>query len=411
MKKYYRRRIIASGMLAFVILLTLVIGGIYLATSLQTERNTDRTVRSLLTQEQNDKPRVMERGIPGFFGATPGQAMFPSAYYQIETDADGQVIACELRGYQEESKADIQATVDRILQSGRETGKLGAYKYGVLETESGGHRLILMDVSIQLQTLSSVLRSALLIGLVLSVLLLAILFPVSNKAADLIIRNTEKQKQFITDAGHELKTPVAVIRSNLDVMELLDGKSKWSGNIRDQVDRLEGLVKQLLLLAKLDEKQWTGKTEIIDMQQLLENELVIYQEPAEQKNLNLRSDVAKGLRVLGDTDSLRQMIHAVMDNAVQYTPSGGEIRVRCRREKKQVRIDITNTVDQLPKIEPDRLTDRFTRGDTARSRKNGGTGIGLSTAKSVAEMVRGSIKINYLDENTFQVVIDLPAAA
>lgn len=144
---------------------------------------------------------------------------------------------------------------------------------------------------------------------------------------------------------------------------------------------------------------------------MLENELAIYQETAEQKQLKLEPAVAKGLHVIGDVDSLRQMIHALMDNAVQYTPAGGQIWVKCAREKKQVRLDITNAVDALPKIEPSRLTDRFTRGDTARSRKNGGTGIGLSTAKSVAELVRGSIKINYLNDTMFQVVIDLPAAS
>lgn len=204
-------------------------------------------------------PQFMEIGIPFFRGSSFGQPMFPSAFYEVETDADGKVVYCEMHGFADESDTDIQAEVDQILQSGHETGRLGAFKYGVMEKEYGGRRLILMNIAIQMQTLYSVLRSALLIGVLLSVLLLAILFPVSSKAADLIMRNTEHQKQFITDAGHELKTPVAVIRSNLDVMELLDGKTKWSGNIRDQVDRLEGLVKQLLLLARLDEKQWTGK--------------------------------------------------------------------------------------------------------------------------------------------------------
>ena len=410
MKKYYRRRIISSAMMAFIILLVLVIGGIYLFSLLQTEQNTDRMIQFLLSPEINEDRPPWDSDFPAFADYGPGQEMFPSAFYDIQTNESGQILSVAYRGFMDDADSDLQTYVDQILVRAESGGKLGSFKFGVKETETGGYHIILMNISIQMQTLYSVLRSALLIGGVLSIMLLIILFPVSSYAAELIIRNTEKQKQFITDAGHELKTPVAVIRSNLDVMELLDGTTKWSANIRGQVDRLENLVKQLLLLARLDEKQWGGKAERIDLSQIFESELNIYQETADQKNLKLQSEIQPGLQVVGDKEAMYQMIHAVMDNAMQYTPADGSVRVSCVREKKQLLIDITNTVDALPQIAPEKLTDRFTRGDTARSRKNGGIGIGLSTAKSVAEMVHGSIKINYLNDSMFQVVIHLPAA-
>ena len=409
MKRYYRRRIIASAMLAFLILLLLVIGGIVLFSYLQAERSTDRTVQFLLSPPEENQMPFNGPNLPKFFGSAPGQMSNPSAFYEIETDGAGKILSCELRGFSDDTDADLQGYVDRIFRQGRDSGKISEFKYGLARQENGNCRLILMDISIQLNMLYSMLRSALIIGAGLSALLLVILFPVSSKAAAMILQNTEKQKQFITDAGHELKTPVAVIRSNLDVMELLDGKTKWSGNIRSQVDRLEGLVKQLLLLARLDEKQWTGKTEIIDLTHLLKDEMDIYRDEAEQKELKFSADIAPGLRVTGDRAALGQMIHAVMDNAMQYTPAGGNVWVKCAREKKQLRFDITNTVDALPQIPADRLTDRFTRGDTARSRKTGGTGIGLSTAKSVAEMCHGSIEIKYLTDTMFQAVVMLPA--
>ncbi|MBR3016486.1 MAG: GHKL domain-containing protein [Clostridia bacterium] len=411
MKRYYRRRIIASAMLAFLILLLLVIGGILLFSYLQTERNTDRTVQLLLSPpEEQERPFGSSPGFPGFYGSAPGRTSAPSTFYEIETDAEGKILRSELRGIADDTDADLQGYVDRIFKQGKDSGKISEFKYGRAREENGHYRVILMDISIQLNMLSSMLRSALIIGAGLSALLLVILLPVSSKAAALILQNTEKQKQFITDAGHELKTPVAVIRSNLDVMELLDGKTKWSGNIRGQVDRLEGLIKQLLLLARLDEKQWTGKTEIIDLTHLMKDEMDIYRDEAEQKELKFSADIASGLRVTGDRAALGQMIHAVMDNAMQYTPAGGNVWVKCVREKKQLRFDVTNTVDALPQIPADCLTDRFTRGDTARSRKTGGTGIGLSTAKSVAEMCHGSIEIKYLTDTMFQAVILLPAA-
>ena len=111
------------------------------------------------------------------------------------------------------------------------------------------------------------------------------------------------------------------------------------------------------------------------------------------------------LQMIGDRDSLRQMLHAVMDNALQYTPEQGSILLKAESGKKAIRLEITNTVDSLPGIAPEKLTDRFTRGDTSRSRKNGGTGIGLSTAKSVVEMHHGNLSIHYPDDHHFQLVI------
>lgn len=191
-------------------------------------------------------------------------------------------------------------------------------------------------------------------------------------------------------------------------MELLQGKSNWSGNIRTQVERLDGLVKQLLLLARLDEKQWSGKTANIDFSQELNNEISIYDETVLQKELTLKTDVAPGLRIRAEEESVRQLLHVLLDNAMLYTPPDGSVWVSAAKEKKTLRLEITNTVDALPKIALERLLDRFTRGDTARSRKNGGTGIGLSTAKSVADLYHGDITVAYQGDSLFQVTVRLP---
>ena len=411
MRKYYRRRLITVSMISFLILFTLVISGVFLFSYIQTDRETDRTVQSLLNAPAMAFGSFENERLPGGFDMIPGQIMFPSSYFDIIADRDGTVITSELRGIPEETESDIQDSVRQILSAGKSSGRWGSLKYGMRETEDGKLHIILMNITIQLQTLFSVLRNALLIGAALLALLFLILLPVSSRAASMLVANAEKQKQFITDAGHELKTPVAVIRSNLDVMELLQGKSNWSGNIRGQVDRLESLVKQLLLLAKLDEKQWSDKTEVIDFSRKLEDELAIYQETVTQKELKLETDIKPGLRVLADHEVISQMIHALLDNAMQYTPAGGNVWIKAEREKKMLRLEISNTVDSLPQIAPERLLDRFTRGDTARSRKTGGTGIGLSTAKSVADMCHGGIAVSYLGSSMFQVAVHLPLSA
>lgn len=407
MKKFYRRRLITVSMLAFLILFILVFSGMFLFSFLQMESETNRTVQFLLNPPENGGQMFEGARMPGAFDMRRGQPMF-SSYYDITASEDGTVTACEIMGFPEETQVDIQAAVRRILDTGKTSGRWGTFKFGVQETEDGQMHIVLMNISIQLQMLFSMVRSALIIGTALLVLLFIILLPVTAKAASILIQNTEKQKQFITDAGHELKTPVAVIRSNLDVMELLQGKSNWSANIRSQVERLDGLVKQLLLLARLDEKQWAGKTNDIDFSTELKNEVSIYEETVTQKDLTLKTDVAEGLRIHAEEESVRQLIHVLLDNAMQYTPSGGSVQIKAGKEKRNLRLEVTNTVDAFPQIEPERLLDRFVRGDTARSRKNGGTGIGLSTAKSVADLYHGDIMVAYLEGNLFQVTVRLP---
>ena len=408
MRKYYRRRLITVAMIAFMILLLIIIGALFVFSYLQMNNSAHSTIDLLLSSKDDGRAPFDVSAFPEMPGLSFSQRMMPSSYYDITANRNGDILSSESRGFLDSADSDIQNYVQKIASGGKEEGSISHYRYGVKENADGTVHIVLMDITIQLQMLFSMLRNALIIGAALLVLLFVILLPVTSRAAAKLARNTETQKQFITDAGHELKTPVAVIRSNLDVMELLQGKSNWSGNIRYQVDRLEALVKQLLLMARIDEKQSTGKTSVVDFSKELESEAGIYEETVLQKDLRLEKQIAGGLRTMGDQDSLKQLIHALLDNAVQYTPPQGSVRLKLEKNKHTLCLEITNSVDVLPNVEPERLMDRFTRGDTARARKNGGTGIGLSTARSIVELHKGSITVSYPDENTFRVTVHLP---
>ncbi len=224
------------------------------------------------------------------------------------------------------------------------------------------------------------------------------------------VRNAENQKQFITNAGHELKTPVAIMRSNLDMLELTGGKSNWSQNIRGQVDRMEHLMKQLVLLSRLDEKQTSAARKKLSFTDLVTEEIRVWKQSFEEKNIVLKEDVEGQLMVCGDMEALRQMIQMLLDNAVQYTPNDGTAYLSAKHEKNRIHLMIENSVESVPDVEPAKLLERFARGDTARTQKNGGTGIGLSAAKTVVEMHKGHIQVSYLDQCLFCVSVDLPSA-
>ena len=262
MRKFYRRRLILVAMMAFLILLLLIVSTVFVFSYVQMNRNTASTVDSLLNERESQDRRFNDPAFPELPEPSFMQRIAPSAYYDILADKDGKVLSSDLRGFLDEADSGIQDHVNQVISNGKSRGRLGNFRYGVQEMEDGTLHIVLMDITLQLQMLFFMLRNLLIIGALMLVLLFVILLPVTSRAAARLARNTETQKQFITEAGHELKTPVAVMRSNLDVMELLQGKSKWSGNIRYQVDRLEALVKQLLLMARADEKQAAGKNTI-----------------------------------------------------------------------------------------------------------------------------------------------------
>ena len=224
MKRYYRNRIMLSAMLSFMIILIIAVTAIWLVSYHRIEENTDRFIASRLEpREEGDNgraPRFFQDATPAMFGYTPGRQSIPSGFYEITFTADGTVDTIEKRGIAEDASAEVQEYVKDVIRTSAEKGKVGSYKYGIRKNEDGSGTIILVDNSIQLSTLYDMLKNAGLVGLGILVLLAVVLFPVSNRMADIFVRNAEQQRQFITDAGHDLKTPVAIARANLDVLEL-----------------------------------------------------------------------------------------------------------------------------------------------------------------------------------------------
>ena len=409
MKRFYRIRIMIASMFSFLVLFIVAVTGIYFFSYHRMEMETDEFIQNMLSPKEENRTRFVESA-PAMFGYHPGPRRYPSGFYDLTLAEDGSVLESSRMDITEEVDEAIRNQVTEAVSSGALYGKTGSYKYGALANEDGSLHVILLDISIQLRQIYNTLRSAMLVMVGLFVLLVLILFPISSRIADVFIRNAEQQRQFITDAGHDLKTPVAIIKANLDVLELSQGQNKWSGNIRNQANRLELLVQKLLMLAKLDETQSILRKESFCLTEALDDLWQEYLPAMQQKQIIGRSVVPDGINVTADPEMIGQMVRLLLDNALQYTESGGKIDMTVADEKRKITLILRNTVNQLLQSKPEELTERFVRGNTARTQKSGGSGIGLAAVKRIVSLHHGKILISYPENLLFQVRVELPNA-
>ena len=218
----------------------------------------------------------------------------------------------------------------------------------------------------------------------------------------------EQQRQFVTDAGHEIKTPLAIIMANTEAMELYNGSNKWTENIKGQTKRLSGLMQDLLSLAKLDENRDSLVFEDVDMSQTMETEIQQFEEPGALKGVKIDKNIEDGVKVRANREYITRLMSILMDNAVKYALSDTDIGVTLKKESGKMVLQVKNKCDNLKEEDVSRLFDRFYMTDSARTQKNGGYGIGLSAAKAIADIHKGSINARLENGDTAVFEFKMP---
>lgn len=399
-----RRFIVVTLSALFVLLLTLVCC-VIAAGYYQMEGSADSFLRMLAEGEWGAPPPPDERSPAFGYQIRPGP--LPMRYFVAVLDEDGHIASKEQSGISGEDQDAIGNYCEHLEAQDGTSGKFDAYKYLAVLRSDGCLAIAFLDNSIQVRMLSNMLMAS--VGVIFGCMLLMFLIslPVSSWAARSYAANVEKQRQFITNAGHELKTPVAIIQSNVDAMELIAGSNKWTRNIRGQTERLTQLVKQLLLLARMEENNASRHFEQLDFGALIQKEIEFYREPMRLKGLCFGGAIEEHVLVEGNVEALEQLIHVLMDNAVSYAQEGGRVDVRLQAKGRKVQMSVRNSTDALPDAPPSMLFERFYRADTIRARA-GGYGIGLSAARLIAETHRGRIEASYENGRDVLIVVDLP---
>ncbi len=225
----------------------------------------------------------------------------------------------------------------------------------------------------------------------------------SNIALRPAAQSYERQKSFVTDAGHELKTPLAIIAANADILELENGESEWIDSIRVQTERMKKLTERLVYLSKMQEGASVLKKTELNFSDLVYEAAEPYLAPAMANNRTLNININEDSYINGNEDAICQLVSILLDNAIKYSNDGGIIGVNISTDGKRVMLTVFNTVDKIEPGEHNRFFDRFYRADESRNSKTGGSGIGLSVAKEIVASHGGSISAYSRDDKSIEL--------
>lgn len=400
MKKTLRKRFVFFAMSAVTILLTVLISAINIFSWMLLDRQSDDILHALSEGEakftQKDR---RDRG--AFLPPMSMDTVSAARFFMVRTDAAGNVLYVNTDHI---SSVTAEQTVQYAAAADGDAGKVGVYKYRV--KHFGADRLIFfMDVSSQRQIFMMVLSLSCAIAALCWIAVMIFVIPFSGRVVRPILAGMEKQKQFITNAGHELKTPLAIIQSNNDASALICGETKYSKNIRQQTKRLNALMSNMLTLSKLDEDM-SLPTENISISGMVLDLMPAYEDAAAQRALGLSVHVEPEIFLPVHADTFSQMIIMLLDNAVKYTPEGGLIRVALRKCGARMELTVENPCPQRPAADPERLFERFYRGSSARTQDGSasGYGIGLSAARAIAELFGGKLTCEYTQDDSIRFI-------
>ena len=316
--------------------------------------------------------------------------MNETSYFIFDGTMVGPILTHQLEMLTAASGEDAASLIEALLAGTQSTGTVGSYRYLVVTRETP-YRIVFVNCETEFAAIRSLWRTSLLVGVISFIMVLLLAALLSGTAIRPFAQNIENQRRFISNASHELKTPLGVIVSDLDLQMLESGRSEWLENAQEQADHLAQLIDQLTTYTLLEEKKQNAAEIPIDLSLLSEDILTDYRPQALVKHQTMTADIQPGVTVVGNEDALRTLFSVLMDNAVKYTPDGGAIRLCVRREKKAV-IELTNSRDGSDgDLELDQLFERFYRAPEHRAEQDG-HGLGLAIAHEIATMYGGSIR-------------------
>lgn len=390
-----------------MIILMIVLAGILLAINIFNYSKNDRKVDEILTRitaPDNDKKikySKLEDSRPDLYGDE--KYYRASQFYVIEVDETEELLRVENKGNNDYSNENLYELAKKAISSGKYNGFVGDFAFRVKDTDEG--RLIaFVDNSIALEQLHSVTLYSIIFGLIGSVVLFFVSLVLTKWIVKPVSEVFDKQRQFISDASHELKTPLTIIHANIDTIEHEYGDSKYFKYVKDEISSMTGLINQLLSLAKVENTLINVTFKKFNLSRVVESASLPFDSVAFENNVNLDLKIEDGIFLNGNEEQIKQLVGILVDNAIKHTWKEKNVKVNLSEEKGKALLKVMNEGKAIPEEEIKKIFERFYRVDKARNRAEGRYGLGLAIAKAIVELHKGKIHVECKDGWTIFIV-------
>jgi signal transduction histidine kinase len=400
MFKKSRRKIVGAIMSVLVLLWVGTLGVIYTSSYFEMKRQNTQMLQThaqmyALTQsfqEMTPPGKPLPGGNHGFGpGFDPESPKFRlSTFYTVAISYEGETLEIKNDPPTVHTSEELEVLAKRIVKDGKQSGTEKNLTF--VKADKDGYILVcFMDNTVVNESAMTLLWYTLIFGIIALVLFFFLSVFLAKKIVEPLEEGYQKQKQFVSDAGHELKTPVSVVSANAELLSREIGENQWLANIQYENERMGMLVGQLLDLAKTENV--TPKTERVDFSRLVSGEVLPFESVAFEKGMELRSDIASAVTVDGSSTQLKQLISILLDNAIRHSKDAAEVSLTLTREHSAAVLSVINKGDEIPPQHAQQIFERFYRLDTARSGEDKHYGLGLAIAKTIVNAHHGHIEV------------------
>ncbi|MBE6794095.1 MAG: GHKL domain-containing protein [Ruminococcaceae bacterium] len=399
MFKKSRRKIVAAIMSILVLLWVGTLGVIYASSYFEMKSRNEQLLKfhaDMYTLSGSfDGMKPPNRPFPGrnpeFDAGFAESPMFQlSTFYTVAVSYEGDILEIENEPPTVHTDDDLERLARSIIKGGRDNGtenNLAFYK-----TDKEGYTLVtFMDNTIVNENAMTLFRYTLIFGGVALVIFFFLSVFLARKIVNPLEESYQKQKQFISDAGHELKTPVSVVSANAELLSRELGDNQWLQNIQYENERMGMLVGQLLDLARTEDT--TPQMEHINLSRLVDGEALPFESVAFEKGLVLNTNITSNIGVVGNSTQLKQIVSILLDNAIRHSKEQGEVWLTLTKEHGFAKLSVINKGDEIPEEQRTKIFERFYRVDTARNSEDKHYGLGLAIAKAIATSHKGHIEV------------------